>query len=67
MLFGGHGYAEPAPAAAPADYPQQQATGINCDVQSKEFLTCLEKTNDVNSCSYYLEQLKACQAAARPY
>lgn len=23
--------------------------------------------NDMNSCSYYLEQLKACQAAARPY
>lgn len=27
----------------------------------------LATANDMNSCSYYLEQLKACQAAARPY
>lgn len=73
MLFGGR-HAEPAPAAEAhppaAQYDQsfsQQPTGINCDVQSKEFLQCLEKTNDMNACSYYLEQLKACQAAARGY
>ncbi|WFD34110.1 hypothetical protein MCUN1_000942 [Malassezia cuniculi] len=65
MLFGGR--SEPVPAAAaPQEYAQQSAP-INCEVQSKEFLNCLEKTNDVNSCSYYLEQLKACQAAARPF
>ena len=58
------------PPAAPyndqfAMQQQQQNTGINCDVQSKQFIECLEKTNDMNTCSYYLEQLKACQAAAR--
>ena len=73
MLFGGRG--EPAAAydAPPVEQPMQQSefaqqtTGINCDAQSKDFLQCLEKTNDMISCSYYLEQLKACQAAARPY
>lgn len=74
MLFGGgHRAAEPAPQydAPPAQMQDQsfaqnpQAVGMNCDVQSKEFLQCLEKTNDMNACSYYLEQLKACQAAAR--
>lgn len=78
MLFGSR--AEPAPAAeAPPAQPYDQAAatapggfsepqmGINCEPQSKEFLACLEKTNDLNSCTYYLEQLKACQAAARPY
>lgn len=73
MLFGGR--SEPAPAydAPPAQQPMQQSefaqppAGINCDAQSKDFLQCLEKTNDMNACSYYLEQLKACQAAARPY
>lgn len=74
MLFGGgHHEAAPAAEAPPAQaydngaFSQQQHTGINCDAQSKDFLQCLEKTNDMNACSYYLEQLKACQAAARPY
>lgn len=31
------------------------------------FLFSTRTANDMNSCSYYLEQLKACQAAARPY
>ena len=70
MLFGGGGHAEPMPAEAapPAQpYDQQQQTGISCEVQSKDFVNCLEKTNDMNSCAYYLEQLKACQAAARGF
>jgi hypothetical protein len=33
-----------------------------------DFTKCLEATNgDMTSCSYYLEALKACQAAARPF
>ncbi|KAK1233267.1 hypothetical protein PQX77_003582 [Marasmius sp. AFHP31] len=68
MLFGGGGghsapveQAQAAPAA-----PAQQSSGINCAVQAKEFTTCLEKA-DLPSCTWYLEQLKACQAAAAPY
>ena len=70
MLFGGGGHAEPMPAEAapPAQpYDQQQQTGISCEVQSKDFVNFLEKTNDMNACAYYLEQLKACQAAARGF
>ncbi|KAJ3567278.1 hypothetical protein NP233_g6471 [Leucocoprinus birnbaumii] len=68
MLFGGGGQAAPAqeaPAAAPP-VQQQQASGINCEAQAKEFTKCLEKA-DLPSCTWYLEQLKACQAAAAPY
>ncbi|KAG8723345.1 hypothetical protein FRC09_003730 [Ceratobasidium sp. 395] len=68
MLFGGRSEAPP-----PAEYQQpvqqqqyQQNSGISCDFQAKEFTKCLE-TGDVNTCGWYLEQLKACQAAARPY
>ncbi|QRV75837.1 hypothetical protein RhiJN_03852 [Ceratobasidium sp. AG-Ba] len=69
MLFGGRSEAPP-----PAEYQQPvqqqqyqpQNSGISCDFQAQQFTKCLE-TGDVQSCSWYLEQLKACQAAARPY
>ncbi|EST06481.1 hypothetical protein PSEUBRA_004383 [Kalmanozyma brasiliensis GHG001] len=74
MLFGGGSApAEQAQQAEPQAYQQgayqgqQQGVGMSCEAQSKDFIKCLESTNDMNSCSYYLEQLKACQAAARPY
>jgi len=77
MLFGGGGHAEPMPAeAAPPAQPGEQDVGERGDhdpaergdqVQSKDFVNCLEKTNDMNACAYYLEQLKACQAAARGF
>ncbi|PLW37351.1 hypothetical protein PCASD_09651 [Puccinia coronata f. sp. avenae] len=62
MLFGG-GSKEEAPVAAPQpkafDEPQM---GGQCETAAKDFTRCLESTkNDMNSCSYYLEQLKACQ------
>ncbi|GFZ45895.1 hypothetical protein JCM24511_03628 [Saitozyma sp. JCM 24511] len=73
MLFGGSRHADSAQAAdappPPAEYARQaqQATG-NCDIPAKDFTKCLEATNgDMNTCSYYLEALKACQAAAKPY
>ncbi|KAF8493618.1 hypothetical protein JB92DRAFT_1166502 [Gautieria morchelliformis] len=67
MLFGGSSAATTEPAQQPAAPPvQQQNQGISCDVQAKDFTRCLEAA-DVQSCSWYLEQLKACQAAARPY
>ncbi|CAL1699607.1 unnamed protein product [Somion occarium] len=76
MLFGGSSArndAPPAPdnlaqqaQAAPVQQQSYQTQGISCDVQAKEFTKCLEKA-DLPSCTWYLEQLKACQAAAAPY
>ncbi|KAF8190474.1 hypothetical protein BJ912DRAFT_1058667 [Pholiota molesta] len=64
MLFGGGGQATAAAEAAPVQ--QQNTAGVSCEIQAKDFTKCLEKA-DLPSCSYYLEQLKACQAAAAPY
>jgi hypothetical protein len=60
MLFGGGGGTQEAP---PVQQQQEFQSGISCEVQAKEFTKCLEKA-DLPSCSWYLEQLKACQAAA---
>ncbi|KAF8905259.1 hypothetical protein CPB84DRAFT_1772068 [Gymnopilus junonius] len=62
LLFGG-GSASEAPAQAA---PAQQQQSISCETQAKDFTKCLEKA-DLPSCTWYLEQLKACQAAAAPY
>ncbi|KAI0754331.1 hypothetical protein C8Q80DRAFT_1216420 [Daedaleopsis nitida] len=69
MLFGSSQSAPAAPEAPSPPVQQQSAyqpQGISCEFQAKEFTKCLE-TADVNSCSWYLEQLKACQAAAARY
>ncbi|EAU89247.2 hypothetical protein CC1G_03512 [Coprinopsis cinerea okayama7 len=68
MLFGSGGGSAAAPAAEapPVQHQQQQSSGINCEAQAKDFTKCLEKA-DLPSCTWYLEQLKACQAAAAPY
>jgi len=67
MLFGG---STPAPAAEQPVQQQTQAQqplgAINCEDRAKDFSKCIEKA-DLNSCGWYLEQLKACQAAAAPY
>ncbi|ORY74607.1 hypothetical protein BCR37DRAFT_384425 [Protomyces lactucae-debilis] len=45
---------------------QQQQQGISCEGDAKQFTQCLEQTQgDMSACSYYLEQLKQCQAMAR--
>ncbi|EIW55036.1 uncharacterized protein TRAVEDRAFT_131518 [Trametes versicolor FP-101664 SS1] len=65
MLFGSsHPPAAPEAPAAPVQ--QQQASGLNCEIQAKDFTKCLESA-DLPSCTWYLEQLKACQAAASRY
>ncbi|KAF8591003.1 hypothetical protein K439DRAFT_1328210, partial [Ramaria rubella] len=66
MLFGGSSSAAAPVEQAPQPVQQQQSQGINCEVQAKDFTRCLEAA-DVQTCSWYLEQLKACQSAARPY
>ncbi|KAG5637024.1 hypothetical protein H0H81_006059 [Sphagnurus paluster] len=67
MLFGGSSSSAPAEAHAPPVQQQQQYQSTpSCEVQAKDFTKCLEKA-DLPSCSWYLDQLKACQAAAAPY
>jgi len=66
MLFGGGGSAAASEAQAPPVQQQQYQSNISCEVQAKDFTKCLEKA-DLPSCTWYLEQLKACQAAAAPY
>lgn len=63
MLFGGRS-SEPAPApvaeaAQPVNQQSSFARGaVSCENQAKEFTMCLEKA-PYESCTYYLEQLKA--------
>lgn len=59
MLFGGR--SESAPVEQQHQAPAQQNTSSfapNCEGQAKEFSKCIEKA-DLQSCSWYLEQLKA--------
>lgn len=59
MLFGGRSEAAPAEQQHQA-VPQQNTSSFasNCEGQAKEFSKCIEKA-DLQSCSWYLEQLKA--------
>jgi len=66
MLFGGSSSAQEAQAPPPTAQQAQQQSSLSCEVQAKDFTKCLEKA-DLPSCTWYLEQLKACQAAAAPY
>lgn len=72
MLFGGRSHDNGEAAAAPAQgqaYNSQQNNGANsCEILAKDFTQCLNATgNDMGACAFYLDQLKACQAAAAPY
>ncbi|KAL9935231.1 hypothetical protein V8E36_005579 [Tilletia maclaganii] len=79
MLFGGGSRSEAPAEQAQAQYPAydqqqsqqgayQQSNVGSCEVQAKDFTRCLEASgNDFNTCSWHLEQLRACQQAARPY
>ncbi|KAJ4473022.1 hypothetical protein J3R30DRAFT_3406809 [Lentinula aciculospora] len=66
MLFGGSSAPAPTQEATQAPPAPRSQSGLNCEVQAKDFTQCLEKA-DLPSCTWYLEQLKACQAAAAPY
>jgi hypothetical protein len=69
-MFGGGSSAEPAPAqvqAAPAQNDQYNNTN-NCAGAAQQFTTCMDEQNgNMQICNWYLEQLKACQAAAKNY
>lgn len=46
---------------------QQDAAGP-CGIDVKNFTNCMNQNNgDLNVCGWYLEQLRACQAAAKNY
>ncbi|KAF8348620.1 hypothetical protein F5887DRAFT_951031 [Amanita rubescens] len=66
MLFGSSHAAPAQEAQAPPVQQQQFQSNVNCEAQAKEFTKCLDKA-DLPSCTWYLEQLKACQTAAAPY
>merc|ERR1712080_718055 len=46
--------------------PQEQVR--HCDADARNFTRCLEENDgNMQTCGYYLQQLKACQEAARQY
>ncbi|KAH6607293.1 hypothetical protein Trco_003606 [Trichoderma cornu-damae] len=67
-LFSG-GSSEPAPAPAQAQAaPQQSQQYNNCAGAAQNFTKCLDDNGgNMQICNWYLEQLKACQAAASQY
>lgn len=73
-FFGG-GSSQPAEQDSGAVASQgQQADSPNswgprsCEVDAKQFTKCLdENQGNMQICSWYLEQLKACQSAASQY
>jgi len=73
MLFGGSSSAAEQPSNqdlatqnAQSQMNQMNTANGRCDIPARDFTKCLEVA-DYQSCSYYLEQLKACQAAASQY
>lgn len=70
-LFGGSSAPAQAPAQpAPVQYSseQTQAQPAACDVDARNFTRCLsENDGNMQICDFYLQQLKACQQAARQY
>ena len=58
MLFGGSNSTTTTEPAAPPVQQQAYQSTPACDVQAKDFTRCLDKA-DFQSCSYYLDQLKA--------
>lgn len=45
-----------------------QEQSAPCDTDARNFTRCIEESNgNYQACDFYLQQLKACQAAARQY
>lgn len=69
-MFGGGGSAEAPAQASPqaAQQPQNDQWGPNCSLATKSFTNCMdEHQGNMSICGWYMEQLKACQAAASQY
>jgi hypothetical protein len=68
-FFGG-GSSEPAPQQVQSQAPAQQDQygNNNCAGATQAFTKCMDDhQGNMQVCNWYLEQLKACQAAASPY
>ena len=75
-MFGGGSSSEAAPQQdqsaaaqqAQQNQQQQQTWGNNCAGATQNFTKCMdEHQGNMQICNWYLEQLKACQAAASQY
>lgn len=75
-FFGGGSSEAPAPAEAAQNAVAQNnsqtasnpAWGNNCAGATQQFTRCMdEQGGNMQICGWYLEQLKACQAAASQY
>ena len=54
--------------APPSAEQQQQQWGNNCAGATQNFTKCMDDNQgNMQICNWYLEQLKACQAAASHY
>ncbi|GAB0138329.1 hypothetical protein EsDP_00006565 [Epichloe bromicola] len=68
LFGGGSSEAAPQPVQAQAQQPQQQQWGNNCQAATQQFTKCMDDNGgNMQICNWYLEQLKACQAAASQY
>ncbi|KAL6698499.1 hypothetical protein J3F84DRAFT_367839 [Trichoderma pleuroticola] len=66
-LFSG-GSSEPAAPVQAQAAPQQNQQYNNCAGAAQNFTKCLDENGgNMQICNWYLEQLKACQAAASQY
>ncbi|KAI1366703.1 hypothetical protein F5Y08DRAFT_300769 [Xylaria arbuscula] len=70
-LFSGGSSSAPAESAAPQQtntQDQNQYSQNNCAGAAESFTKCMDDNNgNMQICNWYLEQLKACQAAAKQY
>ncbi|KAI0894402.1 hypothetical protein F4806DRAFT_473061 [Annulohypoxylon nitens] len=70
LFSGGSAPAEASPQAAQPQVNSQQQSqwGNNCQGATQSFTKCMdEQGGNMQICGWYLEQLKACQAAASQY
>ena len=69
-MFGGSSAEAPVAAAQSADSSatNNNTWGNNCGAATQSFTKCMdENSGNMQICGWYLEQLKACQAAASQY
>jgi hypothetical protein len=68
-FFGGGSSAPEASPQAPVQAQStQQQQGNNCQAATLSFTKCMdEHDGNMSICNWYLDQLKACQAAASQY